>query len=632
MLMKWSLNVKLMGVFLVIGLVPFMFMGITSLNTAHQGLSNAAFNQLESIREIKKDQIKRLFSEREGDAKVLADNPFVKEAMQELNKVFHSLGGSDGGQFKGYNKGKFDAPLAYKKVHDKYFPTLKYYVKHYGYWDIFLMDAEHGDISFTIAKESDFSQRTDKIDSSLKDVWQIASKEGKFALSDMKSYDPSNGIPSQFMAMPIKIDNKIIGVIALQISNDTVSAIMNQRSGLGETGESILVGEDKLMRSDSYLDPINFSVIASFKNPSNGTVDTIATRGALAGQTDTHIISDYKGNNVLVAYTPIQFETFKWVLMAKIDEEEAFRAAESIKNTLIYVFIGGLAFIITLAIWVTRSITKPINTSVSQMQSASAELEVVAQQQSTAIIQQNTSINEVSTTTQEVVTTAQQIAENTQTVSRNTKKTMESGESGTKAVENAHAGMTRTKKQVQLIAEHMLDLGKKSQRVGVILDIINELSEQTNLLALNAAIEAAGAGDAGKRFAVVADEVRKLAERSSDSTKEIRTLVTDIQETANTTIMVTEDGTKAVDEGVSLFEDVSSAFETILDHLSETSNAAREIELTTHQQTTSVEQVATALNDINMAAKQTTESTNQTLSTTKLLAMTSEELQRVVKG
>ncbi len=178
----------------------------------------------------------------------------------------------------------------------------------------------------------------------------------------------------------------------------------------------------------------------------------------------------------------------------------------------------------------------------------------------------------------------------------------------------------------------MLNLGKKSQRIGVILDIITELSEQTNLLALNAAIEAAGAGEAGKRFAVVADEVRKLAERSGESTKEIRTLVTDIQETANTTIMVTEDGAKAVDEGVLLFGEVSSSFQAILNQLGDTALAVREIELTTRQQTTSVEQVAAALNDISMAAKQTEESSTQTLKSTKILKNASLDLKKMIKA
>ena len=90
----------------------------------------------------------------------------------------------------------------------------------------------------------------------------------------------------------------------------------------------------------------------------------------------------------------------------------------------------------------------------------------------------------------------------------------------------------------------MLELGKKSQQIGSILEIIDELAEQTNILAINATIEAAGAGDSGRRFSVVADEIRKLADRVASSTKEIRTLIDEIRSAVNTTVMATESGSK----------------------------------------------------------------------------------------
>ena len=118
--------------------------------------------------------------------------------------------------------------------------------------------------------------------------------------------------------------------------------------------------------------------------------------------------------------------------------------------------------------------------------------------------------------------------------------------------------MSGIKRQVDLIVTHMLDLGKKSQQIGGILEIINELAEQTNILAINATIESAGAGDAGKRFSVVADEIRKLADRVGGSTKEIRALIEEIRAAVNTTVMATESGTKAVDLGARQFAEVTT--------------------------------------------------------------------------
>src|SRR4029077_8321884 len=99
------------------------------------------------------------------------------------------------------------------------------------------------------------------------------------------------------------------------------------------------------------------------------------------------------------------------------------------------------------------------------------------------------------------------------------------------------------------IVSHMLELGKKSQEIGQVLDIVQELAEQTNILAINATIEAAGAGEAGKRFAVVADEIRKLADRVTLQTKEIRGLIDDVRGAVNTTVMATETGSKTGGNG-----------------------------------------------------------------------------------
>ena len=159
-------------------------------------------------------------------------------------------------------------------------------------------------------------------------------------------------------------------------------------------------------------------------------------------------------------------------------------------------------------------------------------------------------------------------------------------------------------RQVDSIVTHMLDLGKKSQQIGGILEIINELAEQTNILAINATIEAAGAGEMGKRFGVVADEIRKLADRVGGSTKEIRGLVDDIRAAVNTTVMATEGGSKAVDPGTRQFGEVASSFKQIAGLVATTTDAAKEIELSTKQQATAVEQVNVAVVNVSQAARE----------------------------
>ncbi len=287
-------------------------------------LRKEAFNNLTAIRESKKSQIERFFAERLGDAQVLADNPFTLEAFKALDAALDAGGGTESGNFVGRTNEQYDAPASYKTVHDKYFPTFKYYMQQYGYYDIFLMSPDQGDTSFTVTKEADFGVRAANVDSSLRDVWQIAAKEGKASLSDTKPYTPSAGAPALFVATPIKDGGEVVGVVALQISIDVINAIMGERSGMGETGEAYLVGPDQLMRSDSFLDPTNHTVVASFADPTKGKVDTEASKAAVAGQTDAKVILDYNNNPVLSSYTSIDIGETTWGLLAEIDVAEAF--------------------------------------------------------------------------------------------------------------------------------------------------------------------------------------------------------------------------------------------------------------------------------------------------------------------
>src|SRR5579871_6255568 len=177
----------------------------------------------------------------------------------------------------------------------------------------------------------------------------------------------------------------------------------------------------------------------------------------------------------------------------------------------------------------------------------------------------------------------------------------------------------------------MPNLGKRSQQIGSVLDVVSELAEQTNILAINATIEAAGAGDAGKRFSVVADEIRKLADRVGGSTKEIRTLIEDVRSAVNTTVMATETGSKAVDAGSRQFGDVATAFRQIANLVGTTTDAAREIELSTKQQSTAVEQVNIAIANVAQASMETETSAGQILQTVSQLAGLSRDLLRIIR-
>lgn len=283
------------------------------------------------------------------------------------------------------------------------------------------------------------------------------------------------------------------------------------------------------------------------------------------------------------------------------------------------------------AVVLTRALSRQIGSAVQHVHSSTAELQTAANQQASGSKEQATAMNEITTTISELLATSKQIADSAKRVAQIAEQTAQTARGGEQAVEHSGQSLVAIKQQVDLIVVHMLDLGKKSQQIGGILEIINELAEQTNILAINATIEAAGAGDSGRRFAVVADEIRKLADRVGGSTKQIRTLIEEIRAAVNTTVMTTEGGTKAVDAGTRQFADVAASFSHIVSSVGTTTEAAREIELSTKQQATAVEQVNTAISSVAQATRETESSASQTLQTAAELTKLASDLMRLIQ-
>jgi methyl-accepting chemotaxis protein len=327
--------------------------------------------------------------------------------------------------------------------------------------------------------------------------------------------------------------------------------------------------------------------------------------------------------------------------VAEADQEEqallkrrSEEARASADMTMTIILWGGLLGMVTVGViglFISRSLSDQIGSAVGQVRSSSTELQAAANQQASGAKEQAAAMQEISTTISELLATSRQIAESAQRGAHNAEQTASAARSGHGTVDMTHDSISGIRRQVDQIVSHMLELGRKSQEIGAVLDIVSELAEQTNILAINATIEAAGAGDAGKRFAVVAEEIRKLADRVGGSTKEVRTLIDDVRSAVNTTVMATETGSKAVDAGTRQFGDVAAAFKQIATLVTTTTDAAREIELSTKQQSTAVEQVNIAIANVTQASVETETSAGQTLQTVSQMAMLSRNLMRIIQ-
>lgn len=485
------------------------------------------------------------------------------------------------------------------------------YIKKYGYYDLFLMNPD-GYAFYTVTQEADYQTNFANgkySDSNLGELFKEVSRTKQFGIVDFKPYAPSNGDPAAFIAQPVVHDGKVDMVIALQLPLDAIDHIMQLRDGLGETGETYLVGPDKLMRSDSFLDPVNHTVKASFANPSKGSVDTEAVRDVLAGKTGEKIITDYNGNPVLSSYTPVHVGDFIWALIAEVDRPEAYAGLTRLKAVLTVIGIIALILIVVVSLIFVKSLTGPLvriinnlNNGSEQTASAATQLSSAAQQLSQGTTEQAASLEETSSSLDEMATMTNQ---NSDSASKANQLAVEARDAAGKGNE----AMT----EMQGAMDGMI---KSSDEISKIIKTIEEIAFQTNLLALNAAVEAARAGEHGKGFAVVAEEVRNLAQRAASAAKDTSGLI--------------EANMVKVKEGANISKQAGSALEEIMSNSNRVADIIAEIAAASKEQSEGIGQVTNAVNQMDQVTQQNASSAEESASSAEELSAQSENLKHVV--
>jgi PAS domain S-box-containing protein len=266
---------------------------------------------------------------------------------------------------------------------------------------------------------------------------------------------------------------------------------------------------------------------------------------------------------------------------------------------------------------ILASSSSEIMTSMSQIASSAAE--------TAATVNQTTSIVE------EVKQTAQVSSQKARKVSEAAQRAVGVAQTGQKSVEDTVSGMGRIQDQVSFIAESIVKLSEQSQAIGEIIASVNDLAEQSNLLSVNAAIEAAKAGEQGKGFAVVAQEVKSLAEQSKEATAQVRTILNDIQKATNTAVMATEQGNRAVEDGVRQSKEAGESIRLMGVGIDESAQAALQISASSQEQLTGMDQVAQAMGDIKLASEQNANGMKQVEAAVQNLHELGQKLKQLVE-
>ena len=349
---------KLLGTIwlLLAGLAPLAVMAYLTLHKASDELMRQAFDQLEAVKQIKKSQIESYLKESLLDAATLAQSATVYRIHR---------------QFSDYQRahGRADAIVVnipeYEQVYARQGTFLQSISANYDYYDIFVISAA-GQVYYTIARERDLGANladTNWNRSGLGRLWRQVMQSNLPGFVDYSPYSPSGNQPAAFVGAPIQWEGETIGVLALQLPHDHVAAIMQERAGMGRTGETYLVGSDHRMRSDSYLDPSGHSLKASFAGTvaANG-VDTEASRRALKGISGHGLVIDYSGNPVLSAYAPIDALGQRWAILAEIDLAEIQEPIDRLARTIAIAALIVAVIVAVVASWLAARISAPLIT------------------------------------------------------------------------------------------------------------------------------------------------------------------------------------------------------------------------------------------------------------------------------
>ena len=348
-----KIGIKILIILLAVSIIAVSLIGYLGYSVASASLEKEMYSKLIAVREIKKRQLLDYFKIMESQLHVLKDDPYIVSALQEFNNVFKTEGG------------KVLTPK-WSRIARKYDPRMRDLISDFGWYDLFLINID-GDIVYTVMREPDLGINIPNSElgkSGMGEAFRIANSSGGklIAFADFKPYPPSEGAPAAFMIAQLKdkIGN-LKGYCTFQIPLDKINHIMQERSGLGKTGETYLVGPDRLMRSDSFLDSEGHSVAASFagKQEKSG-VDTEASRVALTGQIGEKIILDYRNIPVLSAFTFVDIGDIRWALMAEMDVAEAFAQVHFLKKTILFSLFGLVVVLVIVAFFFSRTLTRPL--------------------------------------------------------------------------------------------------------------------------------------------------------------------------------------------------------------------------------------------------------------------------------
>lgn len=690
MSVRMNLRKRLLLQFLSMGILPLALVGGIAYYLASSALEQEAYERLTGVSQVKKEFVESYYDRIKNQITTFSEDPMVIDAAREFRAEFFKMtaertpediarmkseltkyytdefaveyrkknsdqdpqakklidGLDDVGVVMQYHyiaknanplgsKDALDAAgdgSPYSQLHAKVHPPIRSYLQKFGYYDIFIVDIATGHIVYSVFKELDYGTSLlsgPYRDTNFAEAFRTAAASNEpdaIALVDFKTYKPSYEAAASFIASPIYDGNNKIAVALFQMPLSRIDAIVSGREGMGATGELILVGPDKLPRTDSFIDKANRSVEAAFRNPDNGRIDLPEITKALAGESSQIIADNYLGQKSLLTYMPVNVLGHKWALLGQKSLAEAFAPAQTLGYWMLG--IGGFTGIAIMFFGslIGRGIANPILRVAGELAEnsrqvagaseglagASGQLSELAAEQASSIEETAASIEEISAMVKNNVDQA----EKSSNLSQQVKKVADQGNHSMEDLVKSMAEIMESNQKIQDLVKVIGEIGEKTS-------VIDEIVFQTKLLSFNASVEAERAGEHGRGFAVVAQEVGNLAQMSGKAAAEIASMVKSSIRNAEA---ITSENRAKVEAGNAQVQDAARYLREITDDADMLMRQADQIVNASKEQSDGVSQVNEAMGQLDQATQQNSANAEETASSSEQLASQAEQL------
>jgi methyl-accepting chemotaxis protein len=584
-----SFKTKAISAAVFLSILPVLGVGTLAYIVSYNGLQQTEQDNQQLVTNALSDSLVRYLSLRNKDAQTLAHLPFLTDS-----KIAATLPAAAKNTF-------FDEYITRSKIFN----------------GAAVYDLQGNSIAKTKLDSS--SNHADR------DYFKQVLKTGKPYTSRVETSKTSK-ISAIYFAAPVRdnITGQVIAVLRLRMPVDILSPIAKAYGQDNNEWHIIDKNTNKLIAAEEAEEVgQDASIFPQFQNLKNSdkvqsTFDTPTTtkKEQLTSTIGLPKTEDLGDSNLAV-------------LMAK-DTTIINAKGNGVLLVLVMGMLTAGGLTIALSLLLSSRVTKFIQQMAETISKSSGDIvDTVEMQEVTVNMQANSAI-ETSTTVNELGAVSFQSAEQAEASARGARQALSLAEDGTRAVQQTLQGMNGLRDKVDAIANQIVNLSEQTGQITTVSELVADLASQTNMLALNAAVEAARAGEQGKGFSVVAGEIRKLADQSKKSADKINALAEDIQTAINRTVMVTDEGTKTVNEGIDLAQSTAATFAGVTDAVNNVFLNSQQISTSAKQQAISIQTVLNSMTTISQGSQESAVGMHQVKMTTRELTQVAEELKAAV--